>query len=59
MWRNMADVNHTYRINVVDNNHLTATCIAPIESVPANYFSAILSADREIVYWVNDSRPLP
>lgn len=48
-----------YRINVIDDSHLTATAVSPQTSHGNNYLGGIVSADRSTVYWVNDTQPLP
>ena len=48
-----------YAINVVDDNTMTATCNEPTVHSGPNYLGAILSADRETIYWVNNTKPLP
>lgn len=48
-----------YDITVVDDEHLTAVSKKPTTGHSANYLGAIVSADRQSVYWVNEAKPLP
>lgn len=45
-------------ITVIDDNHLVAEGVIVRYSSP-RYAGAILSADREGIFYVNDTRPLP
>ena len=58
-FRNSQDNANTFDVIVGSDNLLT--CVPRVlytHSVP-NYLGAILSADRQTVYWVNETRPLP
>jgi hypothetical protein len=57
--RYMMDDAHTYDIEVVSGSHIIARLRNASPTASAAYFSAILSADRNIVYWVNNTNPLP
>ena len=59
MQRDLTDDNHTYDIEVVDENTMNVVLRGDTAPAGASYFSAILSEDRSIVYWTNDTNPLP
>lgn len=50
---------HIYRLEVVSDEEAVALLGADTQVNAPVYFSAILSNDRETIYWVNYSRPLP
>lgn len=54
------DVNEwLFELSIIDDTQLTATCIHPNIHTGSNYLGAIVSADRQTVYWINNTNPLP
>lgn len=51
--------NRLFDLNVISDTELTATQRNPSEHNTPSSIGAILSQDRQTVYWVNDMRPLP
>lgn len=56
--------NTSYPPNLLDiaeksDETLTLNARQVTSHIDAYYLGAIISADRETVYWVNESRPLP
>lgn len=46
------------RVEVIDDNHMRT--ISPSYNLGApRYAGAILSGDRDSIFWVNESKPLP
>lgn len=50
---------HLYDIEVLNSNEIRATHRVPNKPGRRSFLGAIVSADREVVYWVNDTNPLP
>ena len=50
---------YLYYIAERSANELSFLCGDPTTAHGANYLAAIVSNDRETIYWVNDSKPLP
>lgn len=48
-----------YEIVSRTNNEMRLRCLAPNDAHGNNYLGAILSADRSVVYWENNTRPVP
>lgn len=48
---------HTYDI-AISGNSLVATLRGTAHTNVPCYFSAIVSPDRSVIYWVNETRPL-
>ena len=48
-----------YDMIIVSEDTLEFVNRSPISYHTANYLGAIISADRETIYWVNETRPLP
>lgn len=48
-----------FSVVVDDDTTLRAICMQPSKHYRDNYLGAIVSADRQHVYWVNDAEPLP
>lgn len=48
-----------FSLDIVSDSQMTATCKEPNRHSDANYLGAIVSSDRQTIYWVNDTKPLP
>ena len=46
-------------VSIVDNNTMSVIMKAPHEYGTSHYLGGIVSKDRETVYWVNETAPLP
>lgn len=55
------DFDPVHTFSIVDKSDDEITLVHDGVSAPSNgsYLGAILSADRSVVYWINNSRPLP
>lgn len=53
--------NAGHLFNIVVNSNETATAVHQSGATPslANFLGAIVSADRSVIYWINESKPLP
>lgn len=59
LYRNTTDGQYLYDIVEKTSTEMTLRCRVPREDHIANYLGAIVSPDRQIVYWVNDTKPIP
>lgn len=59
VFRNSAAAVNLYDIVAKSSTRLEFVCQAPTTNHQANYLGAIVSKDRQSVYWVNNTRPLP
>lgn len=50
---------HSYSIEVVSNNEIIARKNSPTYTVGDTYLGCICSADGSVVYWTNETKPLP
>ena len=48
-----------YRIASRSNTELILESLSPTTGGGANYLGAIVSSDRQTIYWINDAKPLP
>lgn len=48
-----------FDIRVIDDEHMVVTPQREINHALANYLGGIVSNDRETLYWVNKTKPLP
>lgn len=58
MWRYRQDAAYSAPIEVVNDNMIQFEGIEVQFAVPV-YVGAILSANRQTIYWVNNTQPLP
>ena len=54
-----SDANFEFRIKEKASNVITFEHIGPSLFSRNYYLGVIVSADRQVVYWVNDTKPLP
>lgn len=48
-----------FDIEVINDNVLIATCRMPNTHSTPNYLGGIVSEDRQTIYWINSTKPLP
>lgn len=48
-----------YVIENKTNTTIEFVSMEPLETHGANYLGAIVSADRQTIYWINETMPLP
>ena len=58
-FRDATNVRFLYRIASKTDNSVYLESYDPTLTHAANYLGAIVSADRQTIYWVNDSQPIP
>lgn len=58
-YRNTTQTFRLFNIEVDDNNNARAVIQEAVAHPQPFYLGAILSHDREKVYWVNETKPLP
>lgn len=56
--QNISD-NYGYTISEKTETRMVLVSTAASAQHPANYLGGIVSADREVIYWTNETRPLP
>lgn len=52
-------VDDLYRITIRTDNMIRFSAVSPSTVHYDNYLGAIVSNDRQTVFWTNNSRPLP
>lgn len=50
---------HLYDIVSKTTTHIELVSLSPTELHTANYLGAIVSRDRQTIYWTNTTKPLP
>lgn len=58
-YRNTTNTSMLFDIRVIDDEHMVVTPQREITHALANYLGGIVSNDRETLYWVNKTKPLP
>lgn len=58
-YRESTSESYLFDISEISDDLLTLTARQVGGHAFASYLGAIVSADRQTVYWVNDSKPLP